>query len=211
MSSVRMHVLVTGVALAVAAVLLALSGNLLGADLPKVTLLGVASGAVLGLVPDRSPGARAGAFLIGFLATWLGYALRAGFLPDSGTGRAMAAAFVVLAVTFVAVATAARLPLWAGFVGIAAMAGAYETVFTATPTAFTSESMTALTTVSLATAFCFLVSLFAAGTAGVVEAVEEAPAAQVHRLPVVPAPRAAAEDLVPLTNAPLTEKGQATA
>jgi hypothetical protein len=195
MSSVRMHALITGLALAVAGALLALSGGLFGSDLPKVALLGTAAGAVLGLVPDRSPGARSLAFVSGLLATWLGYALRAGFLPDTGTGRAIAYVIIVALVTAVAVISANRLPMWACFVGVAAMAGAYEVVFTATPTAFKGESMTAVTTAVLATAFCFVVSVFAGGTAGVVEAAAE----EDHHHHTVPAPRAAADSTVPMT------------
>jgi uncharacterized membrane protein len=48
MSSVRMRTLVTGIALAVAAFLLADQGAIFGADLPKVALMGAAAGAVLG-------------------------------------------------------------------------------------------------------------------------------------------------------------------
>ena len=203
MSSVRLHAFITGCVLAVAAAVLALSGSFFGSDLPKVAMLGVACGAVLGLVPDRSPGARAGAFVCGLIATWVGYALRAGFLPDTSTGRALAAVIVIALITVIAVLSANRVPMWAAFVGVAAMAGAYETVFTTTPTAFTSESMTAVTTALLATAFCFVVSTFAGGTAGVVDA---AVVDGSEHAAALPAPRAAAD-----SNVTLTKKDEATA
>ena len=188
MSSVRTRTLVAGSVLAVTAALVADHGAILGADLPKAALLGVAAGAILGLVPDRSPGARVAAFLSGFAAAWVGYALRAGVLPDIPMGRAIAAFVVVAVVTAVAVITANRLPMWAGFVGVVSMVGAYETGFAAMPTGFVTESMTAATTALLAASLGFIVAVFASGTAAVTEAAEEH-----QERPALPEPRAAAD------------------
>jgi hypothetical protein len=195
MSSVRIRTLVTGTALAVAAFLLADQGAIFGADLPKVALLGAAAGAVLGLVPDRSPAARLVGFLAGFAAAWLGYALRAGVLPDIPMGRAIAAVVVVALVTAVAVASANRFPMWAGFVGVATMLGSYETTFAATPTSFVSDSMTAVTTSLLAASLGFLVAVLVTGPA--VESHAGAPQ-EVDLDAAVPAPRAAADTNVTL-------------
>ena len=194
MSSVRTRTLVTGTALAIAAFLLADHGAIFGADLPKVALLGAAAGAVLGLVPDRLPAARLGGFLTGFAAAWLGYALRAGVLPDIPMGRAIAAVIVVGIITVVAVVTADRLPMWAGFLGSAVLLGSYETTFAATPTSFVSDSMTAVTTSLLAVALGFLVTVLVGGgltpqpTAGKPDVVDLDDA--------VPAPRDAADSNV---------------
>jgi hypothetical protein len=204
MSSVRIRTLVTGSALAIAAALLADHGAIFGADLPKVALLGAAAGAVLGLVPDRLPAARLGAFLGGFAAAWIGYALRAGVLPDIPLGRAIAVVVVVALVTALAVATANRLPMWAGFVGVVTLLGSYETTFAATPTAFVSDSMTAVTTSLLAAALGFLVAVLASGTSAPTE-----PAAQDEVLVLdaaVPAPRAAADSNVADSNVAVTKK-----
>ena len=195
MSSVRTRTLATGTALAVAAFLLADQGDVFGADLPTVALLGAAAGAVLGLVNDRVPAARLGGFLTGFLATWLGYALRAGVLPDTPMGRAIAAVVVVAVITAVAVATANRLPMWAGFLGAATLLGSYETTFAATPTEFVSDSMTAVTTSLLAAALGFLVSVLFAEPVPV----SHASSSQTEAIQLdasVPAPRAAAESNV---------------
>jgi hypothetical protein len=190
MSTVRTRTLVTGSALAVIAAALADSGAVFGADLPKVALLGAAAGAVLGLVPDRSPAARLGAFLAGFAAAWLGYALRAGVLPDTSVGRAIAAVVVVSVVTAVATATANRLPMWAGFLGVAALAGSYETTFAATPTSFVSDSMTAVTTSVLAVAAGFLLSVLAGAGAEVRKPATERARPVIDLDAVVPPPRA---------------------
>jgi hypothetical protein len=192
MSTVRMRTLVTGTVLAVAAFLLADQGAVFGADLPKVALLGAAAGAVLGLVPGLLPAARLGGFLAGFLAAWLGYALRAGFLPDSSMGRAIAAVVVVVLITAVAVASADRLPMWAGFLGAATLLGSYETTFAATPTEFVSDSMTAVTTSLLAAAVGFLVTVLLAELG----ARPRSAATDVTAEAELPAPRAAADDSV---------------
>ena len=135
--------LVGGAILAVATALMILVGEAVGFGLHQVALLGGALGAALGLVPDRTLPERAGGFLVGFLLVWLGYALRAGFLPDISAGRALAAVIVIglcLVVVFVSVG---RLPLWSMLLGIAALVGAYEETYTATPARFVEQSASA--------------------------------------------------------------------
>jgi hypothetical protein len=131
------------------------------------------------------------------LAAWLGYALRAGVLPDIPMGRAIAAVVVVALVTAVAVATANRLPMWAGFVGVATLLGSYETTFAATPTSFVSDSMTAVTTSLLAASLGFLVAVIATGTEPVPEQAPVPPEVVVLDA-AVPTPRAAADANVKL-------------
>jgi len=118
--------------------------------------MGLAIGAVLGLVPDRMPAARAGAFVVGFVATWGGFALRAGFLPDIPLGRAIATAVVLAVVTAATAVSFGRLPLWAGLLGVAAFSGGYETTFSTNPAGFVADSMTAATTIALAVGLGFL-------------------------------------------------------
>ena len=159
--------LVTGGLLALFAALLAQFGGALGLDEIRSALLGAALGAVLGLVPAAdSAAARAAGFLVGFGLGWAGYALRAGVLPDTGSGRAVAAFLVIAVLTGVCAATLGWLPLWSGLVGVAAIAGAYEFAFGIDPTAFTSQSVTAATTVLLAAAVGFLVGAVGAAFVG---------------------------------------------
>ncbi len=164
--------LVTGGLLAVFAALLAQFGGALGLDEIRSALLGAAIGAVLGLVPgSENPLGRAAAFLVGFLLGLVGYALRAGLLPDTGSGRALAAFLVIVLLTGICAATLGWLPLWSGLLGVAAISGAYEYAFGIDPTAFTTEAVTAATTVLLAAAVGFLVgAVGAAFTAGEDEA-----------------------------------------
>jgi hypothetical protein len=149
-----------GAILAVATFVLVLFGQSLDLDLEKTALTGAALGAVVALVPDRPPLWRAMGFAAGFLITWFGYALRAGFLPDTSTGRALAAFVVILLLMAVAVATGTRVPLWSLLCGAAAMAAAYETTFMLTPSAFPYESPTAATQVALAAGVGYLAASF---------------------------------------------------
>jgi hypothetical protein len=173
MTSVRTRTCVVGAALTATAGLLTAYGDLFGADLPAVALFGLAAGAVLGLVPDRAPAARVAGFAVGFLATWLAYALRAAVLPDIPVGRGIAAVLVLSAITAVATATAGRVPLWSGLLGAVSLAGVYEATYTTTPAAFASESTTAATTVLLVASLGFLLTVLASTVA--------APAAGAHR------------------------------
>lgn len=148
-----------GAVLAVAAALVVGLGQLLGMDLQHVALVGAALGGVLGLVPDRSPAERIVGFLVGFVAAWAGFALRAAVLPDSASGRAIAALLVVVLCMVVAAAAAAtpwRLPLWSMLVGVAAIVAAYEETYTNAPSQFLSESPTAATTILLAVSLGYL-------------------------------------------------------
>jgi hypothetical protein len=148
-----------GILLAVVAALIVGLGQVLGMDLQHVALIGAALGGVLGLVPDRSPGERIGGFLFGFVAAWAGFAVRAAVLPDSASGRAVAAFLVIAACLVIAAAlgaTPVRLPLWSMLVGVAAIVGAYEETYTNAPSQFLSESPTAATTVLLAVSLGYL-------------------------------------------------------
>ena len=152
----RRRTLIEGVILLVVVGLLVDHGGQIGSELPQLALLGVLLGAVVALVPHRSPAGRAGAFAVGFLAAFVGYTMRAGFLPAIPLGRAIAAMAVVALITAVAVVSADRLPLWAGLIGAGTMVGAYEATFRATPTEFTTQSVATATTVLLAAGIGFV-------------------------------------------------------
>lgn len=159
--------LLVGVVLTVAAVLVAVLSDMFDLKLDAVTLLGVALGAVVALVPDRTPAMRLAGFAAGFVAVWAAYLLRAGMLPDSTGGRAFAVAFVMVVCVAVAVLSMGRVPLWAPLLGAAALTGAYEYTYTAAPSEVTGTSMTAVTSLLITAAFGFLVvALLAPGADG---------------------------------------------
>lgn len=151
---------VPGALVAVFGALTIFLGHALGLELDHVALLGVAIGAVVGLVPDRSNVERILGFLIGFVVAWIGYAIRAALLPDSAGGRALVV-FLVLAVCMViAFATMSRLPLWSFLLGAAAMVGSYESAYVESPPHFIDTSPTAATTILLAAAIGHLATMF---------------------------------------------------
>ena len=157
--------LVAGLVLAVAAVLVVLVSSALDLELESVALLGAALGAVVALVPDRTPLVRLGGFFAGFVAAWLGYAVRAQFLPDSAGGRAVAVGLVVLLCVGITAVSMDRLPLWTTLLGTAALAGAYELTYVAAPPEFLSTSLTTATTLLFNVAVGFLAAAIFA-TAG---------------------------------------------
>jgi len=154
---VRLEIL-SGVALAFAAALAVMLGALFGLDLDHAALLGVALGAVVGLVPQGRSVHRLAGFGAGLGLAWVGYLLRAAVLPDSESGRAVAAAAVVLGCLLIHLVSRHRLPGWSMLVGVAALVGAYEETFTAAPPQFLDQSVSAVTTVVLAAAVGYLVS-----------------------------------------------------
>jgi hypothetical protein len=148
--------LLGGALLAVVAGLLCLIGESLGLRTEHVALVGGALGGVAGLVQDRTPGLRAIGFGAGLAVAWIGFAIRALYLPDSTSGRALAATLVVVVCVVITAGAGSRIPLWTLLLGAAAMVAVYEENYTADSPAFLSESPTAATAVLLAAAIGFL-------------------------------------------------------
>jgi hypothetical protein len=146
--------LLSAVVLAFCAAFALLIGG--GSELEHVALLGAALGGVVGLVPHDPPLGKLGGFALGFIVTWMAFGVRAAVLPDTTSGRAVAA-FLVILICGVGVAVSnGRMPLWSALVGVAAMAGAYEASFTNSPPQFMTTSPPAATAVLLAAGFGFL-------------------------------------------------------
>ena len=146
--------LLSGCALALCAAVVLVMGG--GSELEHVALLGAALGAVIGLVPDGPPLGRLGGFALGLAAAWIAFGIRALLLPDSTSGRAVAAFLVILVCSAVTAVSAGKAPLWSTLVGAAAMVGAYETSYTGSPSQLLTASPQAATTVLLAAGFGFI-------------------------------------------------------
>lgn len=155
---------VGGAILAVTAFFLILFGDALNLDLERAGLVGVALGAAVALVPDRTPWLRAAGAALGFLVMWGGYAVRVSILPDTDMGRALTALLVLLVLMGISVATLTRVPLWSLLIGAAALGAAYETTFMILPSAFPYESPTAASQMALAAGVGFLAASFLAPT-----------------------------------------------
>lgn len=154
--------LLTGGVLLVAAVLVISLSNSLSLDVESVALMGAAIGAVLALVPDHSPLFRVCGFLVGFVGAWIGYIIRAGFLPDTTTGHAIAVAFVVVVATLGAALSRDRIPLWSTLIGAAALAGSYEETYLSAPSQVLRTSTSSSTSVLLAVALGFFAAALVA-------------------------------------------------
>lgn len=153
----------TGLLLIVAAVLVIVLSAAWGLELEGYTLTGVAAGGVVGLVPDRSAWTRLGAFVVGFVAAWIGFVLRAAVLPDTTAGVAAGAVVTLLiVVAAVAAGRGRHVPLWAALLGAAAYAGVYESAFAAAPPEVVSTSLDTATSLGLAVAVGFVVACLAA-------------------------------------------------
>jgi hypothetical protein len=154
--------LLSGAVLTVGSILLVVLSSTLGLDVETVALMGAGSGAVVALVPHRSPMLRLGGFLVGFAFSWLGYLVRAGFLPDTATGHALAVGLVVALCSVVAAASRDRIPLWSTLLGAAVLAGSYETTYIEAPSQVLSTSISTSTSVLLAVAFGFFAAALVA-------------------------------------------------
>lgn len=163
--------LLAGLVLTAAAVLVVVVSAMFDLELESVALLGAALGAVIALVPDRTPAVRLVGFFGGFVVALIGYFVRAGLLPDSVGGRAVAVGLVVLLCVAIAAASMDRLPLWTTLLGAAALAGAYEYTYAAAPPEVTSTSVTAATSLLFTVAIGFLAAALVAPAAGEVRAV----------------------------------------
>lgn len=172
---------IVGGSLAVAAALSVLLSDAFGLELVHVTLLGLALGAVVALAGSGSVALRLAALAVGVVVCWFGYGLRAGYLPDTDLGRAVVFAATIAVVTVVAALSAGRLPLWPMLVGVAAVAGAYETTFAANPPLFMTESVVAVTSVLLATLVGFVVAVATAAPQPTADAAENGQSAPKRR------------------------------
>jgi hypothetical protein len=154
--------LLSGAVLTVGSVLLVMLSSSLGLDVETVALMGAGAGAATALIPHRSPMFRLAGFLVGFASSWLGYLVRAGFLPDTATGHALAVGLVVALCGVVAGVSRDRVPLWSALLGAAVLAGSYEPTYIEAPSQALSTSVSTSTSVLLAVAFGFFAAALVA-------------------------------------------------
>ncbi len=145
-----------GLTLAAPAVVLVSAG--LDLDLVPTGLLGLGIGAVTALIPDRTASSRLLGVLAGIATCWLGYVVRARFLPDADLALAVTVGLVVAAVTALSVGTRDRLRLWAGLLGAATMSGAFERIYTDAPAQVLPHSFSTITSLALTMAVGYLVT-----------------------------------------------------
>ena len=168
--------MLVGLVLTLAAVVVVFVSAWLDLELEPVALMGVTVGAVVALVPDRTPLMRLAGFAGGFVAAWIGYFVRAGILPDSTGGRAVAVGLVIVLAVAVAAASMDRIPLWSTLLGAAAFAGAFEYTYAAAPPEVATTSVSAATALLLTAAAGYLAT-------ALVTPAGERPVERTHRAP----------------------------
>ncbi len=152
-----LSVLLVGAGLLIGAVVLALLDSLLDLEVTAVLLPGLAVGAAVGLVPDRSALLRLVGFGGGVVVALVGYLVRAAVLPDTSTGQLGAVVLTLLLCTALAVSTLGRLPLWSTLLGAGAFAAVYERTFAAAPPEVLSSSANVGSALALTAALGFAV------------------------------------------------------
>jgi hypothetical protein len=155
---VMRRTLLAGLVLVIATGLTVLVGEFLDLEVEAVALLGVASGAIVGLVPDQNASRRLAAYVLGFVAAYVGFLVRAAATPDTSAGRAVFAAFVVALCVGAFAISGGRLPLWSALLGSASFAGAYEFTYTQAATRVLDTSVTSATALLLCVAVGFVVA-----------------------------------------------------
>jgi hypothetical protein len=120
--------LFSGLALALASVAAVYIGDALNLGLPN-PYLGIAVGGVLALAPGGHKLGRLAGFLLGMLAALVGYAVSAGFMPQSNSGESVVAFLIIALATVISLLGFGRMPLWSVLLGVAGFAGAYDWVF----------------------------------------------------------------------------------
>lgn len=158
--------LLAGVVLALVAMVVVIISQTFDLNLEPAALLGAAVGAVVALVPDRSPASRLGGFAAGFAVSWVGYVFRAQFMPDTAGGQAVSVGVVILLCVVLTAATRERLRLWSLLLGAGAFAGAYEFTYNQAPPQVLSTSLSTATTLAFDVAIGFLVAAFFAPATG---------------------------------------------
>lgn len=152
--------LLAGLVIALASAVAVWLGDFFGLELDSIALLGVALGAVVALVPAGSPGLRLVGFLGGIVVTWIGYVIRAALLPDTASGRAVAAFIIVALCTVVVAASLGKISFWSTLLGAGALVGAYESVYAAAPPEVASTSVSTVTTLLLTVGIGYLAASF---------------------------------------------------
>lgn len=150
--------MLVGLGLAVTAAVALTLSSVFDLELQPFVLAGIAAGAIAARVSDRSGLADLGGLILGFAVAWLGYLLRATYLPEGDLGATLAVVLILLGCALVAAVSQGRVPLWSVLLGTAVLALAYETTLFPDADTYVSSSLAPLTSLLLAAAAGFLVA-----------------------------------------------------
>jgi hypothetical protein len=164
--------LIGGLVLAVFALVIYLLPGELGTPAIAYTVLGLAVGAIVGLLPDVDPVARLMAFMLGLLLAFASYLVRGGLLPYT---KAWSAVVVLLLLAIITGVTALfRSGAWfvSMLLGAGTLYGAVEVSFQVAPSAYLATAGLALVSILFSFGIGYMVSallgikLVPASTAG---------------------------------------------
>lgn len=124
--------LIGGFSLAV----LALVVYLLGTPLIAYTVLGLAMGAIVGLLPGADPANQICAYFAGLLLAFASYVVRGGLLPYTKGSAAIVVLLLLLVVTGITAVVRRRAWFVLMLLGVATMYGTVESAFQAAPSAY---------------------------------------------------------------------------
>lgn len=150
---------IAGLLFIAAAIVTIVLGAVLDLKIDSV-FFGLAIGAALALVNDKSGTiGRLGAFAVGLVVTMAGYIVRILVLNESLLGQILFAVLVGLLIAVICGVTAGRLPLWAGMVGAALVAGSYEANFLAVPQDIATNLFAAVSMALVPMAIAFIAGI----------------------------------------------------
>lgn len=148
-----------GALCAVLAFVVIITGQFLNLPLQNV-LVGIAVGAVLGMVRIGSPLARFVGFLVGLFGGAMFYLLESLVFPSTWFGNAVAVALAIMFMAIVAAVTRGWLGLWSLFLGAVAFAATYDGFFATTPWLIQSQGPVLLGGMIFCVSCGFLSALF---------------------------------------------------
>jgi hypothetical protein len=128
--------LIGGLSLAVLALVVYLLPGQLGKPVISYTVLGLAMGAVVGLIPGADPANRISAYFAGLLLAFASYVVRGGLLPYTKGSSAVVVLLMLLVVTGITAVVRRRAWFVLMLLGVATMYGTVEPAFQAAPTTY---------------------------------------------------------------------------
>jgi len=151
-------ILIGGLLLAVFAVVAYLLPDQFGAPAIAYTVLGLAVGAIVGLLPDADPVARLMGFTLGLLLAFASFVVRGGFLPY--TKWWSAAVVLVLLAIITGITALFRSSTWfvSMLLGAGILYGIVELQFQAAPSAYLASSAVAFLSILFSFGIGYMVS-----------------------------------------------------
>jgi hypothetical protein len=150
--------LIGGLLLAVAALVIYLLPGELGTPAIAYTVLGLAAGAVVGLLPHANPVALLFGFVLGLLLAFASFVVRGGLLPYTKLSSALVV--LVLLAIITGITALFRSSAWfvSMLLGAGTFYGAVEVTFQAAPSAYLATSAVALVSILFSFGIGYMIS-----------------------------------------------------